>query len=72
MILKIAGLGIRNYLKDSFNVFDAIVVVFSLIDFFITVSVPEEDLGNAIAALQALRALRLLRVIKLARTWTYL
>lgn len=26
------GLGVKNYVRDSFNLFDAIVVLFSLVD----------------------------------------
>lgn len=73
MILKIIGLGPRNYFSDSFNLFDSIVVMFSLIDFTISmIFVNKDNLGSAGEALQALRALRLLRVIKLARSWTAL
>jgi len=67
MFMKIVGLGPRNYIKDSFNLFDAFVVCISLIDWTITLLMEEEDIGDAAGALQALRAMRLLRVIKLAR-----
>lgn len=32
MIIKWIALGVNNYVHDSFNLFDAIVVSFSLID----------------------------------------
>jgi voltage-gated sodium channel len=67
MALKLVGLGVSNYFKDSFNAFDSIVVFFSVVDFVITSVVAEEDLGSAIAVLQSIRALRMLRVVKLAR-----
>ena len=33
MIIKIIGLGFREYARDTFNIFDAILVIISLIDF---------------------------------------
>ena len=32
MLLKLFGLGIKQYVKDNFNLFDSIVVILSLID----------------------------------------
>jgi hypothetical protein len=71
MVFKIMGLGFKNYIKDKFNLFDAIVVSISLIDWIISTSVEDqESLGSGADVLQALKSLRMLRVIKLARTWT--
>lgn len=36
MIMKMIGLGVKNYVRDSFNLFDAIVVLLSLVDVAIT------------------------------------
>lgn len=72
MCLKLIGLGPTNYIKDSFNLFDAIVVTLSLVDWVLTLVINEDDIGDAADALQALRALRLLRIVKLARSWTNL
>ena len=36
MIIKLIGLGFREYSRDSFNIFDAIVVVLSVVDIIIT------------------------------------
>ena len=69
MILKLIGLGPKNYVKDGYNQFDAVVVIVSLIDWIISRTLPPEVLGSAAEALNAFRALRLLRVIKLARLW---
>ena len=33
MILKIIGLGFKNYLSDSFNIFEALVVLLSLLEY---------------------------------------
>jgi len=35
MIMKMMGLGVKNYVKDKFNLFDAIVVMLSLVDWTI-------------------------------------
>jgi len=37
MLLKITALGFKNYMRDRFNMFDCIVVIFSLIDFTISI-----------------------------------
>jgi voltage-dependent calcium channel L type alpha-1S len=34
MALKMFGLGIKEYFKEGFNVFDSVVVMFSIIDVF--------------------------------------
>ncbi|KNC46856.1 egg laying defective protein 19 [Thecamonas trahens ATCC 50062] len=64
MVLKIAGMGLRRYIADRFNVFDAFIVVVSLIEL---VAARGEGSG-----LSVLRAFRLLRVFKLARSWSSL
>jgi len=69
MTMKMGGFGIKNYARDKFNLFDACVVVLSLVDWTISKSLSEQDIGAAGDALQAFRAMRLLRVIKLARLW---
>jgi hypothetical protein len=62
MVLKIFGLGIKNYVMDGFNVFDGVIVIVGLLEFikiksrFVTV----------------LRAFRLLRIFKIIRAWTSL
>ena len=66
MIAKLIGLGVKNYVKDLFNVFDAIIVIFGLIDFTLMIVLGDADAGGIMSAF---RALRLLRVIKLARHW---
>lgn len=60
LVFKLIGLGFRNFLADSFNILDAIVVLFSLIELML------ENGGNVVSSL---RALRLLRIMKLARQW---
>ena len=72
MIVKLIGFGPNNYRKDYFNLFDALLVILSLIDWGLTLP---SHLNNEISSsdgglLKVFRALRLLRIIKLARRWT--
>ena len=67
MIIKMIGLGLKEYSADSFNVFDCTIVMISIFDFIIDRL--EIEFGGG-AAISALRAIRLLRVFKLARSWT--
>ena len=69
LVFKLIGLGPKNYVKDFWNQFDAVVVTISLIDWVIAKSLPPEMIGSAGEALNAFRAMRLLRVLKLARLW---
>jgi len=72
MIFKLIGLGPKQYIKDYYNVFDCCIVILSLIDFILSISIPKENIGSATDVLKAFRALRLMRMIKLARRWTAL
>lgn len=64
---------LARYADDRFNVFDAAIVVVSLIELVVT---PPALLGGTSSdtggALSALRTFRLLRVFKLAKNWTSL
>ena len=68
MIIKLIGLGFKDYTKDAFNIFDAFLVIISMVDFVIS-KVPQISGGSG-GALSAFRGIRLLRVFKLARSWT--
>lgn len=75
MVLKSIGLGLRQYIRDSFNLFDCVVVIFSIIEiaaapapFLKGQPYPTAD-NAAGGAISALRTLRLLRILKLARNW---
>lgn len=60
LIVKFIGLGPKAYFPDTFNRFDFVVVMFSMIELAV---------GSEGGALTALRAFRLLRVFKLLRSW---
>ena len=66
MIIKLMGLGFREYTRDSFNIFDALIVILSMIDFIMSAATPAESQSGS---LSAFRGVRLLRVFKLARSW---
>ena len=59
------GLGPKAYVKDSFNILDALIVIISLIDLILSEVLDASD--NMV--MSAFRALRLLRMVKLARIW---
>ena len=66
MIIKLIGLGFKEYFKDSFNTFDCIIVIISSVDLVLTYSLALNASGGAISAF---RGFRLLRLFKLAKSW---
>ena len=68
MIIKLLGMGFKDYMRDTFNLFDALLVIVSLID-FVLLNIPEISQNGSGGALSAFRGIRLLRVFKLARSW---
>lgn len=67
MVIKVVGMGIKEYTSDSFNIFDGTIVFISIVEMIIE-RFFEGGLGGG--AFSSLRAVRLLRVFKLARSWT--
>lgn len=65
MIIRLIGLGFKEYLEDSFNRFDAIIVVISLVETIIGWTTS----SSASGAFSAFRAIRIARVFKLAKSW---
>lgn len=68
LVLKLIGLGMRNYFKSYFNRLDSMVVSISLIDMILFNTVIKED-ENDHLFIKSLKVLRLLRAIRLARVW---
>ena len=66
MLAKLIGLGVENYIRDKYNIFDGCIVIIGIIDFTLNLSIGDLESDGIVSAL---RALRLLRVIKLARHW---
>ena len=67
LVIKLIGLGVKEYARDSFNLFDALVVVLSLVDIIVTAAIGDSGKTDV---LSAFRGVRLLRVFKLARNWS--
>jgi len=67
MIFKLIGLGINVYVRDGFNLFDAFVVLVSLIEILTVVAGGGQNSG-----LSVFRTFRLFRVFKLIRSWNSL
>ena len=65
MLIKLLGFGIKTYFKDPYNVFDSVIVISNIVDFFVSFLVSSESGG----AITALRAFRLFRIFKLAKSW---
>ena len=60
MFVKIFGLGFKDYLRDGFNIFDAVIIIVGLLEYF--------GIGNKSATV--LRTFRLLRIFKIVRSWS--
>lgn len=71
MILNIIGLGIVEYVKDGFNIFDAVIVLVSVID-LVVMSMSSGDEQSDTGFITVLRGFRLLRIFKLVKNWTTL
>jgi voltage-dependent calcium channel L type alpha-1D len=65
MILKIMGLGFKNYFEDIFNIFDCFIAMVALFDLVVSSAFTSINVD----AVNTLRTFRLLRLFKLARTW---
>ena len=70
MILKLLALGLLEYLKDSSNVFDGVIVILSLVEL---IAAPPAVFGgkedSSGSAISALRSFRLFRIFKLMSKW---
>ena len=66
MILMMFGLGLKVYFKSGFNIFDCIVVNFSILDIVITLMVDDK---NSTSGVSVFRAFRLLRIFKILKSW---
>jgi Ion transport protein len=79
MLTKIIGMGPVNYVKDTYNIFDAIIgkniihlnyiVSLSIIDVSLDYASGGGSENSGKGAISAFRAIRLLRVFKLAKSW---
>lgn len=69
MVLKLLGLGLRQYARDRMNLFDAFIVLSGLLELITSPPSFLSDNPPKKGAVSALRTLRLFRIFKLARSW---
>jgi Ion transport protein len=72
MLIKITGMGPRNYIRDNFNIFDALIITLSVADVCLNFTLTASQMTKGKGAISAFRAFRLMRVFKLAKSWTQL
>ena len=72
LVVKLVGLGPNSYIRDSYNIFDTIIVTLSIVDVSFSFAVNNDDSSSGAGAISAFRAFRLIRVFKLAKSWTKL
>ena len=63
--LRLIGSGLTEYFRDKMNYFDSIVVILSMIEFFVAS-------GTSFSAFRVVRVFRIIRVLKIARIFRYL
>jgi len=66
MLLKWVGLGVASYFKDTSNLFDFFLVLFTTVDVVFTVS--KLDMGFPPALLRVIRLTRVVRVLRILNT----
>lgn len=69
MIVKLIGIGPKNYIKDTYNIFDALIVTISVVDIIVTNTLMAAGGNTSKGPISAFRAFRLLRIFKLAKSW---
>ena len=68
LLLKLFGDGLKEFLKDTFNIFDTIVVTLSIAELVIDQTNIFNSQGvSSGGSISGFRTLRLLRILKLAR-----
>ena len=68
MVIKLVGLRFSGYIADSMNIFDAFIVVISLVDYALDQYIKVDlSSGSVFRVMRIFRLLRILRLAKLAR-----
>ncbi|CAD8210431.1 unnamed protein product [Paramecium octaurelia] len=70
--LKLMALGAINYMKDTMNIFDALIVCLSLVELFILGGSNGKSSLSAFRAVRIFRAFRVLRVTKLMKSLQFM
>jgi hypothetical protein len=68
LIMKNIAIGPRDYVRDKINIFDAVLVTISLVEYFLS----SGEANSGFGALRALRIFRVLRVTRLIRSLKYM
>ncbi|CAK85661.1 unnamed protein product (macronuclear) [Paramecium tetraurelia] len=69
---KLIGLGVKGYVQDKFNLFDALIVGISLYEVIINQENGGKSGFSALRSLRIFRALRVLRISKLIRSLKFM
>ncbi len=69
MAIKLAGLGIKLYCSDTFNVFDGVVVILSIVEW---VFMSGMNVIGAFRAIKVFKSFRVLRVTRLLRSMRFM
>ena len=72
MILKIIGLGFKGYIRDRFNIFDALIVLASTIELCFQLAATSNVPIQNMAAISVFRVFRIMRLLKLLKSATKL
>jgi len=68
LLLKVTGLGARQYITNAWNAFDAVLVVLSLIDFSLELAGDVSPINpNILRVMRLFRVVRIMRVVKTAK-----
>lgn len=70
MGLKLIGMGVIEYIRDTMNIFDGLIVIISLIE--IGLMSGKKSAFSAFRSVRIFRAFRVLRVTKLIRSLQYM
>jgi hypothetical protein len=65
MLIKVIGLGPKQYAKDRFNLFDAFITILTIVENILDLSAANSISSGG--AISGFRAIRLFRIFKLAR-----
>ena len=69
LLIKMLGIGVLNYLRDSYNIFDTLIITFSTIELGLAQANSSDSNQLIRKILLIFRPFRLLRVFKIARRW---
>lgn len=70
--MKLLGMGMKNYLADIMNIFDATIVVLSLVELFFfggtdTIKTGKKTSKSSLSAFKSVRIFRTFRVLRVTK-----